>query len=135
MTVAYSNPASVPLLLMLAAEDRTVDQAGNILSTSYYVRSGAPKFLLTLKRGGHFTFSDMDTINPAFGDGIGTSTRDGRTFTFLPNGEAKDIINAYGLAFFDCYLRGSGEAAAFLHTNVRPEEIDLRWEDSRRRRL
>ena len=128
MTLAYSKPASIPVMLMLGELDRTVEKAGNAMSTAYFVSCSCPKYLLTLKRGGHFSFSDMDRINPNFGDGIGTETKDGKTVEFLPSDLTKEIINAYSLAFFDYYLRKEAQAGEFLKKNAYPEEVELRVE-------
>jgi dienelactone hydrolase len=129
MTLAYSKPASIPVMLMLGELDRTVEKAGNAMSVAYYVGCTGPKYLLTLKRGGHFSFSDMDRINPNFGDGIGTEkTKDGKTVEFLPSELTKEIINAYSLAFFDSILRKDAKAGEFLRTNAYPEEVELRSE-------
>lgn len=121
MTVAYGKRTSVPCFVMLADRDRTMKQPGNTVARMYYQASKGPKHLLTLKRGGHFSFTDMDRIAPGFGDGIGKDKRTGEEF--LPIGRAKSIINAYSLAFFDAYLRGNSRAGAFLTTNIDPDEI------------
>lgn len=127
MTLALTRPPDdVPLLLMLGALDRTVDEAGNIASTSVYLSAPGPKHLLSLRRGGHFSFSDMDRINPGFGDGIGKETRDGKTTEFLGSELTKEIINTYSLAFFDAYLRGDVSALELLRSNRYPGEVDLR---------
>jgi dienelactone hydrolase len=123
MTLAYGKPSAVPILLMLGGMDRTVDEAGNALNRGYFTSCPGPKHLLVLKRGGHFSFSDMDIINPAFGDGIGTA-KDGTRF--LDMGRTKEVINAYSLAFFDGYLRGDRRALEFLGANAYPEDLELR---------
>ncbi len=135
MTLALTKPASIPVLLMLGALDRTVDEAGNLASTALYMNCTGPKHLLTLKRGGHFSFSDMDRINPAFGDGIGTETKNQKTVEFLGSELTKEIIRAYGLAFFDFYLRKDPAAGEFLRKNAYPEEVELRSEEGRTQRL
>jgi dienelactone hydrolase len=124
MTVVGPRPAPVPCMVMLAELDRTIGEAGNMLDKGYFVSAGPPKYLLILKRGGHFSFSDMDKINPSFGDGIGTETKRGKTVTFLPPELTKEIIKAYTLAFFECHLRKSAEAREFLRRNAYPEEVE-----------
>lgn len=123
MTVAYGKQVSIPMMLMLSARDRTMRDAGNALARLYYQACPGPKHLLTLKRGGHFSFSDMDQINPNFGDGIGRDPKSREEF--LSPDRAKKLINAYGLAFFNHYLRSDAEAGEFLRHNVDPEEIEL----------
>lgn len=126
MTVAYGKSPTIPLLLMLGAWDRTIGAPGNRVSGTYYQRADGPKHMLVIKRGGHFTFSDMDRINPKFGDGIGKDKKSGEDF--LPIDRAKDIINTYSLAFFDHYLKGDQDAAKILATNLAPDELSLESE-------
>jgi len=133
MTLALTRPTNVPILLMLGALDRTVAEAGNIASRALYMSCTGPKYLLTLKRGGHFSFSDMDRINPAFGDGIGKETKNGSTVEFLPSDLTKEIIDAYSTAFFDCYLRKDPAAREFLEQNAYPQEVELLSDNPRAR--
>ena len=123
MTVAYGKRTSVPCFVMLGDRDRTMKQPGNAVARMYYQASKGPKHLLTVKRGGHFSFTDMDRISPSFGDGVGKDKRTGEEF--LPIDRAKSIIKAYTLAFFDAYLRGDQRAGAFLTQNVDPVELEL----------
>jgi hypothetical protein len=127
MTVAYGKRISVPLLVMVADRDRTMGEAGNVVARAYYQASTGPKHLVAFARAGHFTFSDMDRINPTFGDGIGKDRRTGEEF--LPIDEAKALINAYSLAFFERYLRGDAAAAALLSRNLAPGELFVRGDN------
>ena len=112
----------MPMLLMLGDRDRTMGAAGNAVSRLYYESCGGPKHLLALKRGGHFSFTDMDHIAPGFGDGAGGAG-------FLPSSRAKAIINAYSLAFFEHYLRSDADSGSFLRRNLDEEEISLKSEN------
>lgn len=119
MTVAYGRKTSVPMLLMLGDKDRTMGVAGNAVSRLYYLACQGPKHLVSLKRGGHFSFTDMDYIHPGFGDGVGGGE-------FLSNPRAKAVVKAYTLAFFDHYLRGDADSGRFLRENADDEEIFLK---------
>ncbi len=131
MTVALFSPPKVPVMVMMGELDRTIGPAGNLLNRGYYANALPPKYLLVLKRGGHYSFTDMDCIRPDFGDGIGAETRGGRRIEYLEVSRAKAIINAYSLAFFEAYLRGDGEAAEFLRRNHDPAEIEYRLDPGR----
>jgi hypothetical protein len=48
---------------------------------------------------------------------------------------AKEIINAYSLAFFDCYLKAEREAEEFLRQTAYPEEVELLQDGPRQKRL
>jgi len=116
MTVGYGRKTSVPMLLMLGEKDRTMGAAGNAVARLYYQGCEGPKHLVSLKRGGHFSFTDMDAIAPGFGDGIGGEE-------FLPIARAKGVVNAYSLAFFDHYLRADAPSGRYLRTN--PDETEI----------
>ncbi len=133
MTVAFvGKPGSIPTLVMLGAQDRTVGLAGNLASRGYFLACTGPRYLFVMPRGGHFTFTEMALLNPNFGDGIGKGKdRDGREMEFIPVDLAKRMIDAYSLAFFERYLRGSDEAGKFLESNPWPEELEW-WTGERR---
>jgi len=126
MTVAFTGrPTAVPTLVMLGAQDSTIGRAGNLLSRGYFLGCTGPRYLLTLRRGGHFTFTDMDLIHPNFGDGVGRGKGlNGEEVEFLPAHQAKRIINSYTIAFFERYLRGSEAAGQFLLKNHHPDEAE-----------
>jgi pimeloyl-ACP methyl ester carboxylesterase len=132
MTLAISETFSTPLFLMIGEKDRTVGEAGNIVNRVSFAGAAGPKYLLSLKRGGHFSFSEMDVINPSFGDGIGTETRKGQKIEYLDSALTREIIDAYSLAFFDFYLRKDPRAGEYLKTNHYPAEMDLVSEPARR---
>jgi predicted dienelactone hydrolase len=81
---------------------------------------GTPKWFLDVKRGGHFTFSDIcrmnllevaenlgyDEAKNALTDGCGVENWDYR--------EAQVAINQYSIAMFNRYLRGSTGSAAYM---------------------
>ena len=69
----------------------------------------------------------MAVLDPEFGDGIGSGTGlGGKKLKLVPVPLAKEIINAYTLAFFDRVLRGSSAASRFLTRNRYSEEIDYK---------
>ena len=126
MTVAYGKPVSVPVLVFLAGRDRTVGVAGNAVSYSYWMSASGPKYFVNLRRGGHFSFSDMDLIDPAFGDGAwwpSQAAEAGEEAEFLDARRAKRIINHYTLAFFDRHLRGDLSREAVLVHSVDEDEV------------
>ena len=65
-------------------------------------------FLLEIKLGGHCSFTSCELYNAAYGNGIGESkslTKQGSTYQALDISKQHEIINSYGLAFLDKYLR------------------------------
>ena len=131
MTVAIAGldapPANVPTMVFLGTHDRTIGTVGNMTTRGYYFSCPAEKYLVELKRGGHFSFCEMALINPEFGDGIGREAKlGGKKLEFLSVPLAKEIINAYTLVFFDRVLRGNSAASKFLTRNRYPEEVDYK---------
>ncbi|NOZ02256.1 MAG: hypothetical protein GXP54_10260 [Deltaproteobacteria bacterium] len=93
-----------------------------------------PKWLLTLARGGHYTFTDMCRFNlaevaektgysdakEAMTDGCGAENWDFK--------EAQEAINLYAIGFFNRYLRGSPDSDKYLTPEAGKSygnEIDL----------
>ncbi len=134
MTLAYTafDPSQdypgcpVPLFVILAEIDRTVNDTGNARSTEYYEKAVGPKYLMNFKKAGHFTFTEMSQINPNWGDGLGVEKDDDGNVTleFSDAFEAQKITNIYSVAFFDAYIKNDTAAKEFLKKNRHPEVVD-----------
>jgi len=118
----------VPSLWLLGREDRTIGAAGNLLLRLHHAAHTGPSFLLELKNGGHYSFTDMFKINKAFGDGIGPGKRreTQEPFEFTSMEKTYEIVNAYSLAFLDVYARNKPARLPFLQTNHWPDEVILK---------
>ncbi len=116
---------TVPTLWMLGTEDTTIGAYGNALIRSHHGKHVGPSFLLEMKDGGHYSFTDMFKINKNFGDGVGPGKRreTKEPFEFTSMETTYKIINAYSLAFLQVYARGNREGFSFLKTNHWPEEL------------
>ncbi len=104
---------TIPALLMLGVKDATIGEVGNALIRKYADTHEGPAYLLELTNGGHWSFTDMFKINPAFGDGIGPS------FTSME--QTYEIINSYSAAFLGVYLKG--EPGKLLESNRWPDAV------------
>jgi dienelactone hydrolase len=115
----------IPSLRMLGTEDRTLGEEGNAVIRSQHSRHTGPSFLLELRNGGHFSFSDMFKINKNFGDGVGQGKRrsTNEPFEFTPMETTYKIINSYSVAFLGYYLKGQKEYLPFLGTNHWPDVL------------
>jgi len=114
---------TVPSLRMLGTEDRTIGVAGNAAIRDNHAKHTGPSFLLELKNGGHFSFTDMFKINKHFGDGVGEGKRrdTNEPFEFTSMDATYKMINSYSVAFLGYYLKGEKEYAGFLSENHWPE--------------
>ena len=121
---AHTN-LTVPSLRMLGTEDRTLGVPGNVLIRDNHAKHTGPSYLLELKNGGHFSFTDMFKINKNFGDGVGAGKRrdTNEPFEFTSMEATYKIINSYSVAFLGYYLKGEKEYAGFLSENHWPDLI------------
>jgi hypothetical protein len=119
---AHTN-LSVPSLRMLGTEDRTLGAAGNTAIRDNHAKHTGASYLLELKNGGHFSFTDMFKINKNFGDGVGAGKRrdTNEPFEFTAMETTYKIINSYSIAFLGYYLKSEKEYGSFLSDNHWPD--------------
>ena len=124
---SHSN-LTVPSLRMLGIEDRTLGVAGNAAIRDNHAKHTGPSFLLELKNGGHYSFTDMFKINKHFGDGVGEGKRrdTNEPFEFTSMETTYKIINSYSVAFLGYYLKGETLYLTFLSDNHWPDVI--KWD-------
>jgi dienelactone hydrolase len=116
---------TVPSLYMLGTEDRTIKEEGNQLIRDNFAKHTGAGFLLELKNGGHYSFSDMFKLDKNFGDGIGKGKRraTGEEFAFTSMETTYAIINAYSVAFLGASVKGEREYLPFLQKNHWQDEV------------
>ena len=114
---------------MLGEEDQTINKQGNEAIRQQHAKHRGPSFLLEIKRGGHYSFTDMFKIRPDFGDGVGTGKlrETGETFTFAPMEQTYQMINSYSVAFLGYFVRGERDYLPFLTKNRWPAEMDWKY--------
>ena len=115
----------VPSLYMLGSEDTTIKEEGNARVRENYAKHTGAAFLLEMKNGGHYSFTDMFKLNENFGDGIGAGKRraTGEAFQFTSMEKTYALINAYSLAFLGAYLKGETEWLPYLQKNHWADEL------------
>ncbi len=116
---------TVPSLRMLGKEDRTLGPLGNTLIRANHAQHKGPSFLLELKKGGHYSFTDVFKVNKSFGDGIGAGKRrdTNEPFEFTSMELTYQIINSYSVAFLGYYLKDQEEYWTFLTENHWPDTM------------
>jgi dienelactone hydrolase len=106
-----------PMLMMLAQEDNSIQELGNNLLRANFQAANPPVWLVEFADAGHWSFSDVCGLVPAFDPGCGEGerqTRPGTPFTYLDNAIARDAAATYAARFFAAHLRGETEADAAL---------------------
>lgn len=119
---------TVPTLRMLGTEDRTIGVAGNKAIRENHAMHTGPSYLLELKNGGHYSFTDMFKINKTFGDGVGAGKRreSSEPFEFTGMETTYKIVDSYSVAFLGYYLKRETSYLSFLNENHWPEV--MKWE-------
>jgi dienelactone hydrolase len=119
---------TIPSLRMLGVEDRTIGERGNALIRANHAKHTGPSFLLELKNGGHYSFTDIFKINKNFGDGAGQGKRQatGEPFEYTSMEDTYKIINSYSVAFLGYYLKGQKDYMKFLRANHWPDL--MKWD-------
>ncbi len=116
---------TIPSLRMIGSEDTTIGEAGNAEVRAHHAKHTGPSYLLELKNGGHFSFTDMFKIRKNYGDGVGQGKRRNtkEPFDFTPMELTYKIINSYSVAFLGYYLKGQKEYMGFLRENHWPDVL------------
>ncbi|MDG1956945.1 MAG: hypothetical protein P8K76_01120 [Candidatus Binatia bacterium] len=125
LTAPISEDYDTPTFLLLASEDKTIGLDGNARIRNTYATTKGPKFLAELPDAGHFspTISCYTGLGIGNADGCGEGERfaDGSTFEFLEATEVWELLNHYGVAFFQTYLRQDTRYLSYLEENAFPE--------------
>lgn len=112
-----------PVLAMIGTEDTVLGRHANDANREYIDNhTDGDAYLLEILRGGHVSFTSCEMYDQEYGNGIGVTNRcqklteDG---SYLPLDIVMqhEIINRYGLAFLDRYLKGDETAGAYLSSN------------------
>jgi dienelactone hydrolase len=106
-----------PVLMMLAQEDNSIGEVGNNLLRANFEAANPPVWLVEFADAGHWSFSDVCGLVPAFDPGCGEGerqTRPGTQFTYLDNELARGTASAYAARFFAAHLRDEAAADAAL---------------------
>ena len=109
---------TTPSLIQSATLDETLPEATNA-KPLYETLPGPEKSWLSLRRAGHFTYSDLcvldvDAISTAIDLDISNVLNDGCGPDALPTSVAFPVINTTAIGFFNQQLRGSGGSARYL---------------------
>lgn len=117
-----------PLLFMIAEEDNSIGVLGNAVLRINYEAAVGPAWKIELADAGHWSFSDIAGIVPAFAAGCGEGERQtvpGEPFTYIDNLLARDITAAYGVRFFAAHLLGDEAALEALGQSTQAGVVDV----------
>ena len=117
-----------PLLFMVAQEDNSIGSFGNAVLRANYEAAVGDAWKVEIADAGHWSFSDIAGIVPAFNAGCGDGERQtvpGEPFTYIDNVLARDITATYGMLFFATHLLDDQDAAAAPGVSRHPDIVDV----------
>jgi dienelactone hydrolase len=119
---------SQPTLFMVAREDNSITEIGNTLIRANFDAATSPSWKVEIEDAGHWSFSDIAGIVPAFQAGCGEGERQtapGETFTYLDIELGLQITATYGARFFAAHLLGDDAARQDLGQSTNPGIVDV----------
>lgn len=105
-----------PLGFLLAGEDNSIGELGNLLLRKNFDEAPGPAWKLEVADAGHWSVSDLVGVIPGFAPGCGPGTRqtDGQPFRYLGAAAGRAIAAAHVTAFFAATLDDDTGARAYL---------------------
>jgi dienelactone hydrolase len=108
---------STPTMIMIGTEDTVLGQKHNNSNRQYTKNhNNGDSYLLEIIRGGHVSFTSCEMYNKEYGNGIATDatkckslTKPGQEYSPLDIVKQHEIINNYGLAFLNKYLKNDND--------------------------
>jgi predicted dienelactone hydrolase len=109
-----------PLLFLVAQEDNSITELGNLLLRNNFRDAPGPAWKLEVTDAGHWSVSDLDGLVDIFAPGCGTGVRqtDGEPFAYLEPETGRALTAAYVTAFFRATLDGDAGARAYLESEA-----------------
>ena len=99
----------MPLLLVVAQEDNSITEAGNLLIRSNFEAAPGPAWEAEVADAGHWSFSDLCGLIENFQPGCGQDERQtapGESFDYLDPAQGRAVISTLAAAFFLQHLTG-----------------------------
>ncbi len=123
-----STGIHVPYLFVLASEDNSIGDAGNRIIRADYQSIAGPAWLVEVADAGHWSFSDIAGMTPAFEAGCGMAMRQlppHASFTYLDNAQARELASDVAAAFFAMTLLGDAAAENDLSSLAAPAFVSM----------
>lgn len=108
-----------PLLLIVAVEDNSITEFGNMAIRQNFMDANAPTWKLELADTGHFAFSDLAGLSEYFAAGCGAGIRqtDQTPFEYADPFVVRELTAGRITAFFALHLLGDDDALAQLEAD------------------
>ena len=117
-----------PTLYLVAREDNSITELGNILLRSNFESAASPSWKIEVADAGHWSVSDIAGITSEFQAGCGEGerqTKPGELFDYIDIDLGLEITAAYGVRFFAGHLLGDEKALVELEESTNPGIVDV----------
>lgn len=123
----FMEDINVPLGLLIASQDNSVGEPGNIVIRNNFAAANTPAYKIEIIDAGHWSVSNIAGIAepyaPGCGDGLRHVTEE--PFTYIPVERGNALTATFATAFFAAHLEGNETALSFLRSDPWPEEAPL----------
>jgi predicted dienelactone hydrolase len=118
---------SVPLGLLLATEDNSIGEPGNLFIRENFSKANTPAYKLEIVDAGHWSVTNIADLIEAFAPGCGDGIRqtDGEPFTYIAVDVANDYTATFVTALFAGHLLQEPTALDLLRSNPWPVAAPL----------
>jgi dienelactone hydrolase len=108
-----------PLLLIVAVEDNSITEFGNMAIRQNFMDAVAPVWKIEFADTGHFAYSDLAGLSDYFAAGCGPGVRqtDGTPFEYADPFVVRELAAGRITAFFALHLLGDDDALAQLEAD------------------
>jgi dienelactone hydrolase len=108
-----------PLLLIVAVEDNSITEFGNMAIRQNFMDAVAPAWKIEFADTGHFAYSDLAGLSDYFAAGCGPGVRqtDGTPFEYADPFVVRELTAARITSFFALHLLGDDDALAQLEAD------------------
>ena len=117
-----------PLLLVVAVEDNSITEFGNMAIRTNFGMANPPVWKLEFADTGHFAYSDLAGLSDYFAAGCGDGERqtNGEPFSYADPFAVRSLLAGRVTAFFALHLLGDEDARAQLEAAEPLLDIDVR---------
>ncbi len=128
---AKVDQLKVPTGFLVAREDHSINEFGNQQMRDQAARAPIPSWLGEVADAGHWSFSDVPGLVPAFAPGCGSAKRQVSPFApfdYLPADAGRSEGARWVVAFFEAFLRDDAAAREALAASGPLTTVTLRGE-------
>jgi predicted dienelactone hydrolase len=117
----------VPLGLLVATEDNSITEAGNLFIRENFSKANTPAYKMEIVDAGHWSVTNIAGLDEFFAPGCGDDTRqtNGEAFTYVSVDSANGHTATFVTAFFAGHLLNEPSALELLRSDPLPSAAPI----------